>query len=202
LAENVAVRGKRVRREPEEARLLILATAEKVMREEGYAAVTVRRVAKDAGVSSALLHYYYPTADDLLVALYRHSAQRDLEQLERALNAPDPIAAMWNYQTDPARTVLGVEFLALANHRKAIRSEIAQFATYVRSLQAQALEPLLGDRQGGDDHYSPECMSMLLTSISRNMIMESAVGISVGHGETRAVVEKSLKRLRDRIRAR
>src|SRR5580692_3185069 len=105
------------------------------MLEEGYAAVSVRRVAKSAGVSSTLLHYYYPTADDLLVALYRHSSEKDLEQLHQALKAADPIQALWNYQTDAARTALGVEFLALANHRKMVKSEISRFAEHARSLQ-------------------------------------------------------------------
>jgi AcrR family transcriptional regulator len=186
---------KRVRREPEEARQLILATAEKIMLEEGYAAVTVRRVAKDAQLSSGLLHYYYPTADDLLVALYRQSSQRDLEQLERALAAPDPIDALWGYQTDSARTALGVEFLALANHRKAIRTEISRFATHVRSLQVKALEPLLSEMVSANEICSPECVSMLLTSISRNLIMESAVGISLGHDAARALVETYLKQI-------
>lgn len=184
-----------MRREPDETRQLILATAEKIMLEEGYAAVTVRRVAKEAHLSSGLLHYYYPTADDLLVALYRQASQRDLEQLERALNASDPIGALWSYQTDSERTALGVEFLALANHRKAIRTEIAQFATYVRSIQAEALGPFLRQCGGADEDCSPECASMLLTSISRNMIMESAVGISVGHAEARALVERRLRRV-------
>lgn len=182
---------KRVRREPEEARNLILATAGKIMLDEGYAAVTVRRVAKDAQLSSALLHYYYPTADDLLVALYRQSSQRDLAQLEQALAAPDPIGALWLYQTDSARTALGVEFLALANHRKAIREEIARFATHARQLQAKALEPLVRQLGAG---LSAEGASMLLTSISRNAIMESAVGISSGHADLKALVELALAR--------
>ena len=67
---------KRIRRAPADAKLLILRTAERIMRDEGYAAVTVRHVAKVAGVSSTLLHYYYPTADDLLVALYRQRRRR------------------------------------------------------------------------------------------------------------------------------
>lgn len=184
---------KRVRREPEEARKLILATAERIMLEEGYAAVTVRRVAKDAQLSSALLHYYYPTADDLLVALYRQSSHHDLETLERALAAPDPIAALWSYQTDSARTALGVEFLALANHRKAIRIEIARFATHARTLQAKALEPLLAQRS---ESVSAEGASMLLTSISRNLIMEAAVGISLGHVDARGLIEQNLELLR------
>lgn len=194
-AADAMTQKKRVRREPEEAKRLILATAEKIMLEEGYAAVTVRRVAREARLSSALLHYYYPTADDLLVALYRQSSRQDLAQLENALAAPDPIAALWRYQTDSARTALGVEFLALANHRKAIRTEISRFATHARLVQAKALEAVLGQSYLAGAPCSAECASMLLTSISRNIIMESAVGVCVGHLEARSLVEDILKRL-------
>lgn len=184
---------KRTRRPPEEAKLLILKTAERIMLEDGYAAVTIRHIAKCAGVSSTLLHYYYPTTDDLLVALYRYASEKDLERLQQALDAPDLVMALWDYQTDSARTSLGVEFLALANHRKVIRAEIARFAEHARNLQSAALAKALDGVA-----CSPACLSMLLTSVSRNLIMESGVGISSGHAEARAYVEAELGKLRTR----
>jgi AcrR family transcriptional regulator len=183
---------KRIRRSAAEAKLVILQTAEAIMRDEGYAAVTVRYVAKCAGMSSTLLHYYYPTADDLLVALYRHASAKDLVQLHQALDAADPMLALWDYQTNAVRTALGVEFLALANHRKVIKTEITRFAEHARSLQTSALSNLLA---GVTTACSPMCLSMLLTSVSRNLIMESGVGISSGHAEARAYVKQALARL-------
>ena len=44
--------------------LLIDATIQ-IMLEEGYAAATSRRVAAKAGVKPALVHYYFPTMDEL-----------------------------------------------------------------------------------------------------------------------------------------
>jgi len=186
---------KRLRRDPAEAKLLILKTAEKIMLEEGYAAVSVRRVAKSAGVSSTLLHYYYATADDLLVALYRNASEKDLQSLESALSADDPVSALWAYQTDATRTALGVEFLALANHRKTIRNEIVQFAEKARELQAKALSAVLPSSGIDSVPCSPLCISVLLTSISRNLIFESGVGISSGHTEARAYVKRKLTAL-------
>jgi AcrR family transcriptional regulator len=155
----------------------------------------VRGVAKYAGLSSTLLHYYYPTADGLLVALYRRASERDLEQLHQALNAANPIIALWDYQTDAARTALGVEFLALANHRKAIKSEITRFAEHARSLQTKTLSDFLG-KSGITMAYSPVCLSMLLTSVSRNLIMESNVGISSGHAEAQEYIRHALASLK------
>lgn len=186
---------KRIRRDPEEAKLLILQTAEKIMLKEGYAAVTVRRVARDAGVSSTLLFYYYPTADDLLLALYRHTSEISLQLLQKTLSAEDPLLALWAYHTDASRTAIGIEFLALANHRKAIGAEIAKHAEKIRQIQTIALRASLGAATE-EYGFSAECLALLLTSISRNIVFESGVGLSSGHDEARALVMRSLEQLR------
>ena len=189
---------KRVRREPAEAKNLILGAAEKLMLDEGYGAVSVRAVAKVAGLSSALVHYYFETTDDLLVMLYRRTSDRDMEYLKDALSADDPLMALWSYQTDAARTALGVEFLALANHRKVIRTEISRHAQRARRLQAKTLARFLDAADTGLTGCSPEGTSMLLTSVSRNLIMETAVGISLGHADARAYIIQALGKLRSR----
>jgi AcrR family transcriptional regulator len=174
---------------------LILKSAEGLMLKQGYAAVTVRSVAKIAGVSSTLLHYYFPTIDDLLVALYRHSTAKDFELLERALAADEPLAALWAYQTDSKRTSLAVEYLALANHRKAIKSEIAKFAGLARKMQTEKIAEALATAGVDPAYCSPLCISMLLTSVSRNLIIEEGVGLNLGHADARAYVERQLTQL-------
>jgi TetR/AcrR family transcriptional regulator len=51
----------------------ILDATESIMVEEGYAAVTSRRVAERAGLKSKLVHYYFRTMEDLFVAVYERS---------------------------------------------------------------------------------------------------------------------------------
>ncbi len=58
---------------------LIEATAQ-IMLDEGYAAATSRRVAGKAGVKPALVHYYFPSMDDLFVAVLRDKAEDNLQQ--------------------------------------------------------------------------------------------------------------------------
>ncbi len=55
------------------------------MLEEGYAAVTSRRVAAQAGLKPQLVHYYFRTMDDLFLAAYRRRAEQGLERLAQAL---------------------------------------------------------------------------------------------------------------------
>ena len=83
----------------------------------------------------------------------------------------------------------------MANHRKMVKSEITRFAEHARSLQTKAITNFF-NAAGITTACSPECLSMLLTSVSRNLIMESGVGISSGHAEARAYVEQALSNLK------
>lgn len=52
-------------------RELILDAAQELLIEEGYGAITVTRVAKQAGISLSHLQYYFPTLDDLVIELHK-----------------------------------------------------------------------------------------------------------------------------------
>ena len=102
-------------------RTLLLDTAETLIVNEGYAAVSTRRVALEAGLKPPLVHYYFPTTEDLLLAVYQRAAERSHQRILEALSGPEPLEAFWALSKDSAHTALGTEFYALANHRKEIR---------------------------------------------------------------------------------
>src|SRR2546423_8792685 len=102
------------------------------MLKEGYAAVGIRRVAREAGVAPALVLYYFRTLDDLFLAVLRRNAEQEFERLSRALNTERPLRDLLAYSSDPAGAAMTMEFVALANHRKAIRNEIASSAERFR----------------------------------------------------------------------
>ncbi|EUA30299.1 bacterial regulatory s, tetR family protein [Mycobacterium xenopi 4042] len=54
---------------------MLLDAAEQLMLEEGYAAVTSRRVAQKAALKPQLVHYYFRTMDDLFLAAFRRRAE-------------------------------------------------------------------------------------------------------------------------------
>lgn len=59
----------------------ILVRAEALMRQKGYNAVSFREIAKDVGIKSASLHYYFPKKVDLGVDLVARYARNFSEQL-------------------------------------------------------------------------------------------------------------------------
>jgi AcrR family transcriptional regulator len=173
------------------------------MLEEGYAAVTSRRVAARAGLKPQLVHYYFRTMDELFLALFRRGAEQGLERQALALASEQPLWALWELSRDPRGTALTMEFVALANHRKAIRAEIAASAERFRAEQLAGLEQVL-EREGIDTRqYPPIVVTVFMTSLSTSLVIErESLGMSSGHTETVAVVEELLTRLEGPRRAR
>ena len=174
---------------------LLLDAAEQLMLEEGYAAVTSRRVAEKAALKPQLVHYYFRTMDDLFLAAFRRRAEEGLEAQAQVLQARQPLWALWRFSIDPAATAHTMEFIALANHRKALKAEIAYYAERFREEQRKALSMVL-DRYGIDPvEVPPLVWSVLMTSVSRVLVIEQALGMSAGHAETIEFVERYLHRL-------
>src|ERR1700712_2116321 len=89
----MAVAARRIGAESSATRALIIEAAELVMIEEGYAAASTRRVAARAGLKPSLVHYYFPTTEDLLLAVNRKGAAESDRRLDEALSSPDPLRA-------------------------------------------------------------------------------------------------------------
>jgi AcrR family transcriptional regulator len=164
------------------------------MAEEGYAAVTSRKVAARAGLKPQLVHYYFRTMDDLFLALVQRGAEQNLERQAQALDSPRPLRSLWEVATDPAGARLTMELASLANHRKAIRAELASCATRYRQQQSEALAQLLDGSDVDTGDVPPEALAMLVTSVSQVFVLEEAIGMTAGHDEMRALVDRWIER--------
>ncbi|MFI5511372.1 TetR/AcrR family transcriptional regulator [Mycobacterium sp. NPDC051804] len=170
---------------------LIEATA-KIMHDEGYAAATSRRVAAEAGVKQALVYYYFPTMDDLFVEVLRAGAESSLENMRASLTDDDPLRTLWLINGDLRMTSLNTEFMALANHRKVIRSELKAYAERVRDIETAAVTVALRSRGVDLDEYPPVVIAMLIAQIARSLCNESAVDVTLGHNQMREFVDRQL----------
>jgi TetR/AcrR family transcriptional regulator of autoinduction and epiphytic fitness len=175
-------------------RRLLDATAQ-IMHDEGYAAATSRRVAAKAGIRQPLVHYYFPTMDDLFLAVLRAGADVALDQMRAALTDNNPLRALWVLNSDPRRSVLNTEFMALANHRKVIGVELKAYAERVRDMETAAVTMVLRGRGIDLDAYPPVVISMLIAQIARSLCNEDAVGVTLGHDEMRRFVEQQIDAL-------
>ncbi len=193
---------RRVGAETSETRALLLDRAEELMLEEGYAAVTYRVLAARAGVTGGLVQYYFPTLDDLFLALLGRRAERNVERLHEALEGrPDePLRIVWEFSTDETSAALLTEFLALANHRKTIRAAIREVIERTRTAQLEVVAKRWDEYRALDD-LSPEALLFLLHGIPKMVMLEEAVGMSSGHREVLDLVERRLDAFEPRPRA-
>src|SRR5947209_4453590 len=98
-----------------DTRTLILDATEQIMIENGYAGVSSRKVAEQAGLKSKLLHYYFGSMDDLFTASFQRMEDRYDERFARAAASDTPLHDLWALVADPAGAALILEFTALAN---------------------------------------------------------------------------------------
>jgi hypothetical protein len=88
-----------------------------------------------------------------------------------------------------------MEFIALANHRKSIKVEIAHYAERSRQLQVDAVSSALARYGVAGDECQPVALTFFLAGISRFLLVEEAFGMSLGHAEAISIVERFLRQL-------
>ncbi|MBV8387222.1 MAG: TetR/AcrR family transcriptional regulator [Acidimicrobiia bacterium] len=178
-----------------ETREALLNAAEAIMLEEGYAAVTTRRIAAKAGLNSALVFYYFDSMDGLFIALFRRGAQETQQSWDRVLKSAQPLWGVWDLLRDESHTARTMEFIALGNHRKAIRAEIATAAKRFHHMQRKALARALESYGVDAEQWPVSSVIVMLTGIARYLLIEEAFDVRLGHAETVALVEAEIRKL-------
>ena len=73
----------------------ILEAAFQRLAREGYARLSVREIAKDAGVNHALINYHFRSKDQLVIAVLDEANRRLLERQKRLYAEPGNFAEKW-----------------------------------------------------------------------------------------------------------
>jgi AcrR family transcriptional regulator len=162
------------------------------MLEAGYAAVTSRRLAAKAGLKHQLVHYYFRTMDDLFLEVFRRRAEEGLDRFHRALASNCSLRTVWQFTSAPGSAALTIEFVALGNHRKAIRTEIAHYAERFRQMQLDAITKILHDRGVPPEVCPPVVALIALTGVAQVLAIDDALGVTAGHDDTLAFVEQCI----------
>jgi len=114
----------------------------------GAAASTFDHVAREAGVSRGLLHYYFGSKERLLVEVVRHDCDERVGTLEARLDeagSPEEIVGALVEQLrafledDPGSPAVVYEMLSASRHSEEIRLELAELYRRWRSQLAEAL---------------------------------------------------------------
>ena len=85
--------------------------------------------------------------------------------------------------------------MALANHRKAIRTEIARYAERYRAIQLEAVTAALRSIGVADDELPPVVALLIMTGVTQVLALEDALGVTAGHETTRAFMARTIARV-------
>lgn len=174
---------------------LVLDAAESILLEEGYAELSSRRIAERIGIKQRLVYYYFHTMEDIVVEAFRRMSKRELERLEKALQADLPLHEVWGVCIHTTDSRLISEFMALANRSEGVRKEVIHFIERSRAVQAEALGRAMQDTKGGLMGLPPVAITFMATSIALALTRESQLGIRMGHREIERVISEALSTL-------
>jgi AcrR family transcriptional regulator len=189
---------RRPRAATEEKRTRLLDATEEIMLKDGYAAVSSRSVAAAVGINAPLVHYYFPTIDDLFVAVLQRRAGRNVDRMADALVSAEPLRAWWELASDPRGTALFVELMAAANHRPALKAEVGAVARRVRAMQMARLGTLLDEYGLDADRFPPALVAAAVQGLAFGVVQDQVAGYDTAADEAAAAVGRLIDDLEAR----
>jgi TetR/AcrR family transcriptional regulator len=162
----------------------LLDAAERLLVEVGYAGITTRRLAEEAGVNHGLVHYYFGSIENLFVrVLERYTTA--LTARQRSMYAADVRfvdkwrqAMRYLVADDVAYEKIWFELQALGWNRPELRERIAHVDAEWRAVLTEAFaEP--HERYGIE--MPLDALVSLVITFNEGVILERLSGIETGH---------------------
>jgi AcrR family transcriptional regulator len=140
----------------------ILAAMRASVGTRGAAASTFDHVAREAGVSRGLLHYYFGSKERLLVEVCRHDCEARIQAMDERLAGADSVDAIIAalvlsleefLEDEPGTQAVVYELLSVSRHSEEIRAELGELyrrwrvhlADALRQRQAEGVVRLQGE---------------------------------------------------------
>jgi len=175
-----------------------LDAAERLLVEVGYAGVTTRRVAEEAGANKGLVHYYFGSMENLLVRVLERFTERLIER-QRAMYAADaPFIEKWRQamrylDEDREYQKVWYELQALAWSRPELRERVAHVDAEWRAVLTEAFEQA---RREHPIDMPVDALVSLVATFNEGMILERLSGIDTGHRVLLEWIDEWLERTR------
>jgi TetR/AcrR family transcriptional regulator len=174
-----------------------LDAAERLLVEVGYAGITTRRLAQEAGANHGLVHYYFGSMENLLVRVLERFTERLIAR-QRAMYA-DPERsfhdkwrqAMRYLDEDREYQKVWYELQALAWNRPELMERVARVDHEWRKVLREAFaEP----RERYGIEMPLEALVALVVTFNEGIMLERLSGIETGQAELLAWIDEWLGR--------
>ncbi|HEY6426460.1 MAG TPA: helix-turn-helix domain-containing protein [Acidimicrobiales bacterium] len=179
-------------------RKALLDAGEELLISKGMAAITTRKVAEQAGVNQALVHYHFGTIEELLLAVLERVSVQVKERSQEIYGSHESFMDGWFEEMQAMITAdfergwgkIWLENLTLAANRPTIRKQYVKASTMTRKLHERQVSDML-DEEGVDARlYPAQAIVTLLDAITQKLILDRLVGIKAGHSELLAMLRR------------
>jgi AcrR family transcriptional regulator len=185
-----------------EARTALLDAAERLLISTGYAGISTRRLADEAGINHGLVHYYFGSMDELFAQVL----ERFTEQLivrQRAMYGRDvPFLEKWrtamgylDQDLESGYQKIWLELQAMAWNRPELRARVSRVDEEWRSVLTDAVRDAMNSYGMDTKAFPLEAIVSLVATFNLGMILERHTGISSGHAELLAAIDSWLQSL-------
>lgn len=185
-----------------------LDAAERLLVEVGYAGITTRRLAAEAGANQGLVHYYFGSIDELFVQVLERFTDRLVARQREMYAADVPFIekwrAAWGFQEDDldsGYSKIWMELQALSWNHPDLRPRIAHVNEEWRGVLREAFTNAA--RQYGLDAsaFPVDALVSLTMTFGQGYALERLEGIHEGHEQLLDWIERWLESLEERRRA-
>ena len=182
------------RQQTEEA---FLDAAERLLVSVGYAGISTRAVAEEAGANHGLVHYYFGSMESLLVRVLERFTERLIARQRAMYAAPDvPFIEKWRtamryLDADREYQKVWCELQALAWNRPELRERVAHVDSEWRAVLTEAFaEPHARYRID----MPLNALVALVVTFNEGIALERLSGIETGHAELLEWIDGWLER--------
>lgn len=174
------------------SRLKLIEAAYDLLGEEGHHAFSARRVAQKAGLKPQLVHYYFRSMEELVVAVFQRSSAKYFRLHDEALSSRNPLRALWALNSNLPEGKRMTEYVALGKVYPALRDEMREAGESFRHLQIAAMERIYAERGFDNMIIGPRGLVLLMSAVARNFVIEGEVGVELAHEEVRGLIARFL----------
>ena len=175
----------------QQATTTLLDAAERLLFEVGYAGVTTRRVAEEAGVKHGLVHYYFGSMEELLTQTLERLAQRLAAALEEHYANPDlPFAEKWrivsqNWIEQPASRFpkILLELTAMSWNHPELRQRISAVYTRFRVIFERYFGEAMREYDLDESRFPLKVVAAAAGTFQLGIIVEGLSEFHEGHQE-------------------
>jgi AcrR family transcriptional regulator len=160
--------------------------AERLLVEVGYAGITTRRLAEEAGVNHGLVHYYFGSNENLLVQMLERFTARLIARQEELYASDLPFVEKWRtamrhlMSDDIAYEKVWLELQAMGWNNAELRERLARVNAEWRRVLTNAFER--PHRELGIEMPLDALVSLVVT-FNIGIMVERLGGIEAGHDQ-------------------